>query len=107
MINDEFINKFKKNIYIINTSRGKCLKTKDLIKNIHSGKVAGACLDVLEYEMVSFENLDASSLPAEFRELIQSDKVILSSHIAGWTHESNEKIAKTLAEKILQTENKS
>jgi D-3-phosphoglycerate dehydrogenase len=51
--------------------------------------------------MVSFENLDASSLPAEFRELIQSDKVILSSHIAGWTHESNEKIAKTLAEKII------
>jgi D-3-phosphoglycerate dehydrogenase len=101
LINDGFIQKFRKNVYIINTARGKCLNTADLVKNIGSGKVLGACLDVLEYEMVSFENLDASSLPEAFRDLVKSDKVILSSHIAGWTHESNEKIAKVLAAKIL------
>jgi len=101
MIDDEFISRFKKNIYIINTSRGKCLNTADLVENIKSGKVLGACLDVLEYEMVSFEGLDIKSLPEAFQYLVQSDKVILSSHIAGWTHESNEKIAKILAEKIL------
>lgn len=101
MINDAFINKFKKNIYIINTARGKCLNTADLIKNLNSGKVKGACIDVLEYEMVSFENLDAAILPEAFRELTKSDKVVLSSHIAGWTHESNEKIARVLAEKII------
>jgi D-3-phosphoglycerate dehydrogenase / 2-oxoglutarate reductase len=61
----------------------------------------GACLDVLEYEMVSFENLETSALPEAFQQLIKSDKIILSSHIAGWTHESNEKIAKVLAGKIL------
>ncbi|MCE3278421.1 MAG: hydroxyacid dehydrogenase [Bacteroidetes bacterium] len=103
LINDEFINKFKKNIYIINSARGKCLNTADLIKNLNSGKVKGACLDVLEYEMTSFENLDTSALPQAFRELIKSDKVILSSHIAGWTHESNEKIAGILARKIIRT----
>ncbi|MDF2435822.1 MAG: hydroxyacid dehydrogenase [Bacteroidota bacterium] len=102
LINDEFINKFRKSIYIINTARGKCLNTGDLIKNLNSGKVSGACLDVLEYEMVSFENLDSSHLPQAFQDLIKSDKVVLSSHIAGWTHESNEKIAKVLAEKILK-----
>jgi D-3-phosphoglycerate dehydrogenase len=101
LINDEFISKFKKNIYIINSARGKCLSTADLIKNLNSGKVKGACLDVLEYEMTSFENLDTAALPQAFRELIKSDKVILSSHIAGWTHESNEKIAGILAGKIL------
>jgi D-3-phosphoglycerate dehydrogenase / 2-oxoglutarate reductase len=101
LINDSFINSFKKNIYIINTARGKCLNTSDLVKNIISGKVRGACLDVIEYEMVSFEKLDITSLPDAFQYLIKSDKVILSSHIAGWTHESNEKIAKILAEKIL------
>jgi D-3-phosphoglycerate dehydrogenase len=102
MADDSFINKFKKSIYLINTARGKCLNTADLIKNLNSGKIAGACLDVLEYEMVSFENLEIAKLPEAFQQLIKSDKVILSSHIAGWTHQSNEKIAKILAEKIIQ-----
>ena len=102
LINDAFINSFKKNIYIINTARGKCLNSEDLTKNIKSGKVLGACLDVLEYEMLSFEKLDSSSLPEAFQYLSQSEKVIFSPHIAGWTHESNKKIAKVLAEKILK-----
>ncbi|HET6225759.1 MAG TPA: NAD(P)-dependent oxidoreductase, partial [Bacteroidia bacterium] len=102
LINDAFIKNFKKNIYIINTARGKSLNTADLVTNLQSGKVLGACLDVLEYEMTSFEHLDVSVLPDAFKYLIQSDSVMLSSHIAGWTHESNEKIASVLAEKILK-----
>jgi D-3-phosphoglycerate dehydrogenase len=101
MINDQFIQNFHKPVYIINTARGKCLNTADLVANLKTGKVAGACLDVLEYEMTSFENLDIASLPEAFQYLIQSDKVQLSSHIGGWTHESNEKIARILAEKII------
>lgn len=101
LINDAFINTFKKKMYIINTARGKCLNTADLVKNIRSGKVLGACLDVLEYEVVSFENIDAANLPEPFQYLAKSEKVILSPHIAGWTQESNEKIARILAEKIL------
>jgi D-3-phosphoglycerate dehydrogenase len=101
LINDTFINRFKKNIYIINTARGKSLNTADLVKNIQLGKVLGACLDVSEYEVVSFENIDAESLPEPFQYLSQSEKVILSPHIAGWTQESNEKIAQILAEKII------
>ena len=101
LINDTFINQFKKNIYIINTARGKSLNTNDLVKNLKSGKVLGACLDVLEYEMVSFENLDSTALPEAFQYLTKSDKVVLSPHIAGWTFESNEKIARILAKKIL------
>jgi D-3-phosphoglycerate dehydrogenase / 2-oxoglutarate reductase len=101
LINDTFINSFKKPIYIINTARGKSLNTADLVKNIEKGKVLGACLDVLEYEAVSFENIESNTLPEPFKYLIESDKTMLSSHIAGWTHESNEKIAQILAEKIL------
>ena len=101
MINDSFINSFSKNIYIINTARGKSLHTADLVKNLKTGKVSGACLDVLEYERISFEALDTLQLPEAFQYLIQCDQVILSSHIAGWTHESTEKIAKVLADKIL------
>lgn len=100
LINDVFINRFEKNIYLINTARGKCLNTADLVKNLQSGKVSGACLDVLEYEVTSFEKINTLTLPQPFQYLIQSDKVMLSPHIAGWTKESNEKIATLLAEKI-------
>ena len=102
LINNAFIQQFKKNIFIINTARGKSLNTADLVTNLKRGKVLGACLDVLEYEVSSFEKLDATALPEAFQYLIQSDKVLLSPHIAGWTHESNEKIASVLAEKILK-----
>jgi D-3-phosphoglycerate dehydrogenase len=103
LVNDAYLVKFKKNIYFINTSRGKCVNTADLVKNIESGKVLGACLDVLEYEAVSFEEVDFSKMPEPMQYLLRSDKVILTPHIAGWTHESNVKIAKFLAEKIIQT----
>src|ERR1051325_263047 len=100
LVSDAFINKFSKNIYLINTARGKCLHTDDLVKNIKSGKVKGACLDVLEYESVSFEKIEKEKLPGAFQFLVKSDKVILSPHIAGWTFQSNEKMAHTLAAKI-------
>ncbi len=105
LVNSTFIKAFRKPIYVINTSRGKCLNTEDLVAALDSGKVVGACLDVLEYEMTSFEQLDKSALPAAFQYLTQSDKVILSPHIAGWTHESNVKMAMVLVEKILNVIN--
>ena len=101
LINDAFIKQFKKNIYIINTARGKCLNTSDLVANLESGKVLGACLDVLEYEAVSFEGIDSNEIPATLQYLFASDKVILTPHIAGWTKESNIKLAEFLAEKII------
>jgi len=101
LVNETFIKKFKKNIYIINTSRGKCLKTDDLVKNLKNGKVIGACLDVLEYETNSFEDLDKTKLPEAFQYLSNCDKVILTPHIGGWTFQSNEKMARVLSEKIL------
>ena len=102
-IDDSLLNSFKKKIYFINTSRGKCVRTDDLVKNIKTGKVLGACLDVIEYEDLSFEKISGQSRFFEnpsWQFLIKSEKVILSPHIAGWTYESNEKIAKTLVRKI-------
>lgn len=100
-INDEFISKFKKNIYIINTARGKCLNTSDLVKYLQTGKVIGACLDVLEYESSSFENVETTTLPDPFQYLLKAENVILTPHIAGWTHESNYKMSKIIAEKMI------
>jgi D-3-phosphoglycerate dehydrogenase len=101
LANDALFKKFKKNFYLINTARGKVVNTTDLLTNLHSGKVLGACLDVLEFESGSFEDLEKGNLPDAFQKLIQSDKVMLSPHIAGWTKESNIKIADLLAGKIV------
>src|SRR5690554_777382 len=102
MIDANFFNQFKKPIYIINTARGKNLKTIDLVQAIDNGKIRGACLDVLEYEKNSFESLKASDLPEAFQYLQKSNKVILSPHVAGWTEESYIKLSEFLAEKILK-----
>jgi len=64
------------------------------------GKVLGAGLDVLEYEEQSFEAFKGAELPKPFQYLIQSDRVVLSPHIAGWTMESKLKHAQTIVEKI-------
>lgn len=98
LIDNKYINKFKKPIYILNTARGKCIKTSDLIKNLKSGKIIGACLDVLETENTSFEKLETQN---NFNYLIQNQNIILSPHIAGWTKESKIKIAKILLKKII------
>jgi D-3-phosphoglycerate dehydrogenase len=100
MVTDDFLHRFKKPIWLINTSRGKVLKTADLITALRNGKVKGACLDVLEFEGFSFENLDHNQLPKAFSELITLDNVILSPHVAGWTHESNRKLADTIIRKV-------
>ncbi len=97
LVVSEFINSFHKNIYIINTSRGKVLKTNDLVLGLKSKKILGACLDVLEYEGLSFENM---KLPDDIKDMLVMKNVVLTPHIAGWTHESNYKMAVTIAEKV-------
>jgi D-3-phosphoglycerate dehydrogenase len=101
MINTDFINRFKKPFYIINTARGTAIVTDDLVTAIKNNKILGACLDVLEYEKLSFENFFTdNNLPEAFKYLINSDKVLLSPHVAGWTIESKYKLAKTILDKI-------
>ena len=100
MVNAEFINKFKKPFWLINTARGKSVVTKDLVSALESGKILGAGLDVLEYEKASFESLFNSELPEAFQYLINAKNVLLSPHVAGWTVESKAKLAQTIVDKI-------
>jgi len=99
MIDEEFISKMKKNFYFVNTARGKNLKTSALVNALKSGKTKGACLDVLEYEKTSFENLETKNEDLEY--LLNSEKAIITPHIAGWTHESKIKLAQVIVDKIL------
>lgn len=120
MVNSEFINSFKKPFWLINTARGKSVVTEDLVNALDTGKILGAGLDVLEYEKSSFENLfktaepkfrwmrktkktgllSAVEAPEAFQYLINADNVLLTPHVAGWTVESNIKLAQTIVDKI-------
>jgi len=106
LIDSTFINEMKNEFYFVNTARGKNVETKYLVEALKSGKVKGACLDVLEYEKASFEKLDTStSLSTRENEdlqyLLDSEKVIVTPHIAGWTHQSKEKLAQVIVDKII------
>ncbi len=100
MINSDFINKFKKSFWLINTARGNSVVTADLVEGLKSGKIIGAGLDVLEYEKLSFETLFEGEKPAAFEYLLQAENVLLTPHIAGWTFESHQKLAQTIVDKI-------
>ncbi|WP_312074781.1 2-hydroxyacid dehydrogenase [Chryseobacterium sp.] len=99
LIDEKFITEMKNNFYFVNTARGKNVETKSLVKSIQSGKVRGACLDVLEYEKASFEKLESENEDLNF--LLHSEKAIVTPHIAGWTHQSKEKLAQVIVDKIL------
>lgn len=101
LVNKDWLSRFSKPIWLANAARGQCLNTIDLLDALDSGKVWGAALDVLEFETLSFEQADTQS--AVLQRLIQHEKVVLSPHIAGWTHESNLKMARILATKMIQS----
>ena len=99
LVNAEFISEMKNDFYFVNTARGKNVETKSLVEALKSGKVKGACLDVLEYEKASFENLETENEDLKF--LLNSEKAIVTPHIAGWTHQSKEKLAQIIVDKIV------
>lgn len=101
MINTDFLKDFKNPLWLINTARGKCVVTEDLVVAMKEGKVLGAGLDVLEYEKKSFEDMfGGSELPEAFTYLIKANNVLLTPHVAGWTVESKIKLAQTVVDKI-------
>ena len=102
MVNSDFINQFSKAFWLLNTARGKSVVTPDIILALKKGQLLGAGLDVLEFEKSSFESLFSNKIPASLSELLSMDNVILSPHIAGWTIESNEKLAQVIVDKIVR-----
>ena len=97
LVNVEFLQKCKKSLILINTSRGEIVNTKDLIKFLESGSIKGACLDVFENEKVDTFSDEEMKM---YKKLYEFENIVLTPHIAGWTAESLEKIALVTLEKI-------
>lgn len=100
-IDKKFIDEAGKPFYLINTSRGKIVRTQDLLSGILSGKILGACLDVFENENPATYSPEEEAF---YNELFRINNIVLSPHIAGWTKESKQKIAEVLVRKISSLE---
>ncbi|WP_461077811.1 2-hydroxyacid dehydrogenase [Spirosoma flavus] len=97
MVNDTFIADVAKPFYLINIARGEITSLSALVRGLESGKVRGACLDVLENEKLAKLTPDQQ---ASFDYLRQSDRVVLTPHVAGWTHESYVRINEVLVRQL-------
>lgn len=95
--NAAFINNMKRPFWLINTSRGKIVNTANLIEGLDQGKILGAALDVFENE--KFYQLEGTDL-AQMQNLTKRHNIILTPHVAGWTHTSHLYLSKILAEKL-------
>lgn len=102
LISEKTIEKMKKGVYIINTSRGHLIDTQSLINGIKSGKIGGAGLDVYEEETdLFFEDFsDEIILDDILSTLISMPNVIITSHQAFLTREALDAIATTTIKNI-------
>ena len=106
IINNDSITKMKFGVMIINTGRGKLIKTEDLINGLRSHQIGSAGLDVYEeeadyfYEDRSDKMIDDDKLAL----LLMMPNVIVTSHQAFFTREATHNIAVTTLQNILDFE---
>ncbi len=100
LIDRSFLESFSKPVLILNTARGDVLDIDGLVALLKNGKVIGAGIDVLDLEGSSFEKINWESRALSF--LRSAPNVLLTPHVAGWSYESDERMATVLANKIIR-----
>jgi D-3-phosphoglycerate dehydrogenase len=96
--NTDFLERMKHPFYLINAARGPVCDLSAIATGIKNNRIIGAGIDVLPSEPKDEGNLIIED--ESLSELINSDKVIFSPHIAGWTSESYENLARVLVDRI-------
>ncbi len=102
MINTQTIEKMKKGVFLINTSRGALIDSEALLEGIKSRHVGAACLDVYEEEAdVFFQDYSGHIVEDDvLARLISMPNVIVTSHQAFLTRDALDNIAQTTADNI-------
>lgn len=101
MADKTFFSSLQRTPFVINASRGKVVHTDHVIEALKTKKIAGAALDVLENEKL---DTYTEQEKANLNWLLSQPNVIITPHIAGYSHEALYKMAKILADKILENE---
>jgi (S)-sulfolactate dehydrogenase len=91
MIDADALSAMKHGAFLINTSRGGVVDEPVLAAALHSGQIAGAALDVFAEE----------PLPAG-SPLSDAPNLIATPHIAGVTHESNRRVSRLIAKRVME-----
>jgi D-3-phosphoglycerate dehydrogenase len=97
MANAVFFNQLEKRPFFLNTCRGKTMNTKDLIEALKQEKIQGAALDVLENEKL---DTYSAAEKEDLDWLLAQQNVIITPHIAGYSHEAFYKMAQVILEKL-------
>ena len=103
LIDNAAIEKVKKGVLLINTSRGALVDAEALLAGIKSRKVGAACLDVYEEESDLFFEDNSGHIMEDdtLARLISMPNVIVTSHQAFLTEEALENIAETTVKNIV------
>jgi len=103
MIDEKSINKLKKGVVIINTSRGALIDAEALLEGIKARKIGAACLDVYEEEAdVFFQDFSGHIIADDtLARLISMPNVIVTSHQAFLTEEALSNIAETTVSNLI------
>jgi D-3-phosphoglycerate dehydrogenase / 2-oxoglutarate reductase len=97
MANDDFFTSLSRKPYFINTSRGGVQDNAAILRALENGLIKGAALDVLENEKLDTYTPRETAL---FEKLVNLPNVIVTPHIAGYSHESFEKMSRVLLDKL-------
>lgn len=102
LIGSDSINKMKKGVVIINTSRGALIDSAALLEAIKARHVGAACLDVYEEESdVFFEDYSGHIVEDDtLARLMTMPNVLVTSHQAFLTEEALSNIAETTVKNI-------
>lgn len=103
LIDEKSVDKLKKGVVIINTSRGALIDAEALLEGIKARKIGAACLDVYEEEAdVFFQDFSGHIIADDtLARLISMPNVIVTSHQAFLTEEALSNIAETTVNNII------
>ena len=97
LADEKLFSSLKQRPFFLNTSRGKIVNLNDLVDALKNNRVAGVALDVLENEKLETYSLAEKE---QFRWLVAQPNVIITPHIAGYSHEAFFKMAKVMVDKL-------